>query len=89
MPELPEVEITRRGIAPHIEGHTVSGVVLRRDGLRWPFPDDLAGLLIGRTVRSTGRRGKFLLIGFDHGTLLIHLGMSGSLRLLPAATPAG
>ena len=89
MPELPEVEITRRGIAPHVEGHIVSAVVLRRSGLRWPFPDNLAQLLTGRTVRSTGRRGKFLLIGFDHGTLIIHLGMSGRLRMLPAATPPG
>lgn len=89
MPELPEVEITRRGIAPHVEGRTVTGVVLRRSGLRWPFPDDLALLLAGRTVRSTGRRGKFLLINFENGTLLIHLGMSGRLRILPTSTPVG
>ncbi|MBS1170530.1 MAG: mutM [Burkholderiaceae bacterium] len=88
MPELPEVEITRRGLAPHVEGRTLTGVVLRRSGLRWPFPDELAALLTGHAVRSTGRRGKFLLLHFDHGTLIIHLGMSGRLRLLPAATPA-
>jgi formamidopyrimidine-DNA glycosylase len=87
MPELPEVEVTRLGVAPHLEGRIVSAVVLRRDGLRWPFPADLAQLLCGRTIRATGRRGKYLLLQFDHGTLLIHLGMSGHLRILPSATP--
>lgn len=89
MPELPEVEITKRGIAPHVEGRAVTGVVLRRPDLRWPFPDSLEQLLRGKVVRTTGRRGKYLLLGFDHGTLLIHLGMSGRLRLLPASQPAG
>lgn len=88
MPELPEVEVTRRGVAPHLEGKTVTDVTLRRSGLRWPFPDKLAECLSGRTIRATGRRGKYLLIEFDHGTLIIHLGMSGHLRILPAATPA-
>jgi formamidopyrimidine-DNA glycosylase len=87
MPELPEVEVTRRGVAPHIEGRVVQAVVLRRSGLRWPFPLDLPQLLVGRTVGRTGRRGKYLLIGFEHGTLIIHLGMSGHLRVLPPATP--
>jgi formamidopyrimidine-DNA glycosylase len=82
MPELPEVEVTRRGIAPHVEGRTVRSVVLRRAGLRWPFPPELPALLAGRLVRSTGRRGKYLLVHFDHGTLIIHLGMSGHLRIL-------
>lgn len=87
MPELPEVEVTRRGVAPHLDGQTVTAVTMRRSGLRWPFPDDLGARLAGRTIRSTGRRGKYLLIHFDHGTLIIHLGMSGHLRILPAATP--
>ncbi len=87
MPELPEVEVTRRGIAPHVEGRQVSGVVLRRSGLRWPFPQDLPSLLAGRVVRSTARRGKYLLLHFDHGTLIIHLGMSGHLRMLPPGLP--
>lgn len=87
MPELPEVEVTRRGVAPHLEGRAVTGVVLRHSGLRWPFPDQLAGRLCGHTIRFTGRRGKYLLIGFDHGTLIVHLGMSGHLRVLPAGTP--
>lgn len=83
MPELPEVEVTRRGVAPHLEGKTVSAVVMRHSGLRWPFPAGLAQLLNGRVIRSTGRRGKYLLIRFDHGTLIVHLGMSGHLRILP------
>ncbi|MFL6658811.1 MAG: bifunctional DNA-formamidopyrimidine glycosylase/DNA-(apurinic or apyrimidinic site) lyase, partial [Massilia sp.] len=87
MPELPEVEVTRRGVAPHIEGRIVERVLLRRDGLRWPFPPALPALLAGTTITHTGRRGKYLLIGFAHGTLIIHLGMSGHLRVLPAATP--
>ena len=87
MPELPEVEVTRRGVAPHLEGRVVSAVTLRRSGLRWPFPADLPQLLGGRTIRATGRRGKYLLLEFDHGTLIIHLGMSGHLRILPSAVP--
>jgi formamidopyrimidine-DNA glycosylase len=83
MPELPEVEVTRRGIAPHIEQQRVTGVVLRREGLRWPFPARLKQLLSNRVVQSTGRRGKYLLIHFEHGSLIVHLGMSGHLRILP------
>jgi len=83
MPELPEVEVTRRGVAPHLEGRLVDTVHVRRDGLRWPFPPGLAALLAGRTILHTGRRGKYLLIGFEHGTLIVHLGMSGHLRVLP------
>ncbi len=82
MPELPEVEVTRRGVAPHIEGRTVETVVMRRDGLRWPFPPQLQQLLAGRQVLRTGRRGKYLLIHFEHGTLIVHLGMSGHLRVM-------
>ncbi|HVL75289.1 MAG TPA: bifunctional DNA-formamidopyrimidine glycosylase/DNA-(apurinic or apyrimidinic site) lyase [Noviherbaspirillum sp.] len=88
MPELPEVEVTRLGVAPHIEGRRVTGVTLRHTGLRWPFPVQLAERLCGRTVRATARRGKYLLIRFDHGDLIVHLGMSGHLRILPVGTPA-
>lgn len=88
MPELPEVEVTRRGVAPYLEGHAVQAVVMRRAGLRWPFPPDLERQLVGRTIVQTGRRGKYLLIGFEHGTLIIHLGMSGHLRVLTPGTPA-
>jgi formamidopyrimidine-DNA glycosylase len=87
MPELPEVEVTRRGVAPHLEGSTVTQIVLRHSGLRWPFPPDLNDLLAGRTIHATGRRGKYLLVHFEHGTLIIHLGMSGHLRILPIGTP--
>ncbi len=87
MPELPEVEVTRRGIAPFLEGRDITGVVQRRSGLRWPFPVGLDRLLKGQRVLSTGRRGKYLLIYFAHGTLIIHLGMSGHLRMLPAGHP--
>jgi formamidopyrimidine-DNA glycosylase len=83
MPELPEVEVTRRGVAPHLDGQLVTGVVMRRSGLRWPFPVDLAQRLTGRRITQAGRRGKYLLIGFEHGTLIVHLGMSGHLRILP------
>ncbi|MFC5472872.1 bifunctional DNA-formamidopyrimidine glycosylase/DNA-(apurinic or apyrimidinic site) lyase [Paraherbaspirillum soli] len=86
MPELPEVEVTRRGVAPYLEGRVVTAVILRHSGLRWPFPADLQASLSGRTIRSTGRRGKYLLLHFAHGTLIVHLGMSGHLRILPAET---
>ena len=83
MPELPEVEVTRRGVAPHLEDRIVEHVVLRREGLRWPFPPALPALLAGRRILGTGRRGKYLLLTFEHGTLIVHLGMSGHLRVLP------
>ena len=86
MPELPEIEVTRRGVAPYLEGRVVTAVTLRHSGLRWPFPADLQKRLCGFTIRATGRRGKYLLIQFDHGTLIVHLGMSGHLRILPVAT---
>jgi len=75
--------VTRRGVAPHLEDRIVEDVVLRRDGLRWPFPPQLRELLAGRRILGTGRRGKYLLLKFEHGTLIIHLGMSGHLRVLP------
>jgi formamidopyrimidine-DNA glycosylase len=83
MPELPEVEVTRRGVAPHLEGRVVEQVVFRREGLRWPFPAHLTDSLVGQRIAHVGRRGKYLLIGFDTGTLIVHLGMSGHLRVLP------
>lgn len=86
MPELPEVEVTRLGVAPHLEGRLVDSVLLRREGLRWPFPPALHELLAGQRILLTGRRGKYLLIHFAHGTLIIHLGMSGHLRVLPLGT---
>jgi len=83
MPELPEVEVTRLGIAPHLEGQTVTAIITRQAGLRWPFPTNLEKYLTGQVIRCAARRGKYLLLTFDHGTLLLHLGMSGRLRILP------
>ncbi|MCD6026084.1 MAG: Formamidopyrimidine-DNA glycosylase [Solimicrobium sp.] len=88
MPELPEVEVTRLGINPHLVAQCVTGVVLRRSGLRWPFPTDLAQKIVGKRVQATGRRGKYLLVLFEHGTLIIHLGMSGHIRVVTQNTPA-
>lgn len=82
MPELPEVETTLRGLAPHLEGQTIAEVVIRNAKLRWPIPADLPQLLRGQTVRQLSRRAKYLLMRFDAGTVLLHLGMSGSLRIL-------
>ncbi len=88
MPELPEVEITLRGIAPHLKNRQVANVIIRNPRLRWPIPGNLPELLHGQNIRGLQRRAKYLLITFDHGTLILHLGMSGSLRILPTATPA-
>jgi len=88
MPELPEVETTLRGIEPHLIRRCVTEVVIRTPKLRWPIPKNLPELLRGQIVRGLHRRAKYLLIAFDHGSLILHLGMSGSLRILPAGTPA-
>ena len=87
MPELPEVETTRRGIRAALRGRRVVGFVLRDHRLRWPVSPALEGELPGQRVRDVGRRAKYLLIELDRGTLIAHLGMSGSLRVLPAGTP--
>lgn len=88
MPELPEVETTRCGIAPHIEGKAVTATVIRQSQLRWPIPAELPDLLARRKLLKIDRRGKYLLLNFSHGTLLLHLGMSGSLRIVdPASVP--
>ena len=89
MPELPEVETTRRGIAPHLVGRRVVAVAVRNPRLRWPVPPQLASELSGHQVVGVDRRGKYLLLRIGLGTLIAHLGMSGSLRILPARTPAG
>ncbi|MDD2721344.1 MAG: bifunctional DNA-formamidopyrimidine glycosylase/DNA-(apurinic or apyrimidinic site) lyase [Gallionella sp.] len=88
MPELPEVETTRRGLTPHLLGATISGVVVRNPRLRWPIPDNLPELLVGLPVLALRRRAKYLLLEFSSGMLILHLGMSGSLRILPQDTPA-
>ncbi|WP_150304862.1 bifunctional DNA-formamidopyrimidine glycosylase/DNA-(apurinic or apyrimidinic site) lyase [Pseudomonas saliphila] len=87
MPELPEVETTRRGIAPHLEGHKVTRLIVRDRRLRWPIPEDLAIQIEGQTFTQVRRRAKYLLMDIGGGTLISHLGMSGNLRLVPVDTP--
>jgi len=87
MPELPEVEITRRGLDAHLTGLTIKDAVIRNGNLRRPIPKNLPALLRGQTIRSLKRRAKYLLMDCGNGTLILHLGMSGSLRILPANTP--
>lgn len=88
MPELPEVETTRRGIEPHILNQSISHVVVRQPSLRWQIPADLPGRLKGLTIRSVKRRAKYLLLEVgDELHLLIHLGMSGSLKIVPENEP--
>ncbi len=89
MPELPEVETTRRGIAPHLCGQTVAAVTIRAAKLRHPVQPELCSILPGRTIEGVERRGKYLLLACGGGTLLIHLGMTGHLRISPPGTPAG
>lgn len=85
MPELPEVEVTRLGIAPHLEGRRVSAVKIIDGRLRWPVPSNLNALLSGQKVYGIERRGKYLLMEFEAGYLLLHLGMTGTLRVLPSS----
>jgi formamidopyrimidine-DNA glycosylase len=85
MPELPEVEVTRRGLARQVAGRRISAIAVREPRLRWPVPDAVRRLA-GRTVRAVGRRAKYLLLDCGDGQLIVHLGMSGSLRVLPAGT---
>ena len=87
MPELPEVETTRRGIEPWLVGHRIEEVVVRDRRLRWPVSRDLPGRLRGSTVHAVRRRAKYLLIATDAGTAILHLGMSGSLRVMDATAP--
>jgi formamidopyrimidine-DNA glycosylase len=86
MPELPEVEVTRRGIARQVEGRRIERAVLRTPTLRYPVPAGLARRLAGRTLVAVKRRGKYLLLDCDGGHLLVHLGMSGSLRFVAPGT---
>ena len=89
MPELPEVESTRRDLARDIAERTITAMVVRNRRLRWPVPADLPRLLAGTTILDVRRRAKYLLIGTGHGTVLVHLGMSGSLRLDDTRTMPG
>lgn len=88
MPELPEVETVKRGISPHLTGKTFVDVTIRFPRLRWPIPPNLATLLIGQEILSVWRRAKYVIIDVPDGAVLIHLGMSGNLRILTHYLPA-
>jgi formamidopyrimidine-DNA glycosylase len=89
MPELPEVETTRRGIEPYLTGARIKDIIIRQRKLRWPIPRQLEKELTGQQVRSVTRRGKYLLLNTDSGTAIIHLGMSGSLQIIKNNKCAG
>ena len=89
MPELPEVETTRRGIAPHLIDRRVTAVILRRRDLRWPIPHEISDTLPGQRIDAVERRAKYLLVHTAAGSALLHLGMSGMLRVLPPDAPVG
>jgi formamidopyrimidine-DNA glycosylase len=88
MPELPEVETTRRGLLPHVQGRVVEKVTLRRKDLRWPIPKEISKQLPGEKIFRIERRAKYLLLHTEPGAAMVHLGMTGSLRVLPKNTPA-
>lgn len=89
MPELPEVETSRRGIAPWIESREVRNVIVRDRRLRWPVPRTIDRQLPGQEILSVKRRAKYLLFETGNGTAMLHLGMSGSVRIIDADEPAG
>lgn len=86
MPELPEVETTRRGLESLVVGKSIADLTIREPRLRWPVAPDLRARLLGHRIAALRRRGKYLLMDFTGGSLLVHLGMSGTLRYLPEAT---
>lgn len=88
MPELPEVEVTRRGIAPHLLGRRITAVAVRETRLRWPVPASVSRVA-GCEVRAVQRRGKYLLLDCGGSHLIVHLGMSGSLRVVQPGSPPG
>ncbi|MGC9386310.1 MAG: bifunctional DNA-formamidopyrimidine glycosylase/DNA-(apurinic or apyrimidinic site) lyase [Hydrogenovibrio sp.] len=87
MPELPEVETTRRGLQPKVEGQVITDILIRNSRLRWPVDESLRQKLPGLAILSIQRRAKYLLLQTQKGHLIIHLGMSGNLRVLPKGTP--
>lgn len=89
MPELPEVETVLKGIAPHLAGRVITDVVIRAAKLRFPLQADLPAILNGQRINRLGRRGKYLLFSCDRGTILLHLGMTGFLKVVPATAPTG
>ena len=86
MPELPEVETTRRGIEPHIVGKAIKAVIVRQSRLRWPVSPELSQVMTGNRVHGISRRAKYLLFGTNTGRMMVHLGMSGSLRITNGST---
>ncbi len=88
MPELPEVETTRLGLVPRLQGRTLKRIDVRNPHLRWLIPDDLEARLAGQMLRRLDRRGKYLLFDFGSATQIVHLGMSGSLRFAGLDEPA-
>src|SRR3989304_373789 len=88
MPELPEVQTARRGTEPHVLGRTVTRLIVRNPRLRWRVPAKLEKELAGQTIESVTRRGKYLLLATAAGTAILHLGMSGSLRVVACTHPA-
>ncbi|MCL1049821.1 bifunctional DNA-formamidopyrimidine glycosylase/DNA-(apurinic or apyrimidinic site) lyase [Shewanella abyssi] len=86
MPELPEVEVTKQGISPYLVDNIVTDLIVRNASLRWPVPE-IAKQIIGQTITAVRRRAKYLLIDTAAGTTIVHLGMSGSLRILPVNSP--
>lgn len=88
MPELPEVETTRQGLLPRLQGRTLKQIVVRNPRLRWPVPDDLEARLAGSSLTAIERRGKYLLFDFGTAIQIVHLGMSGSLRFAAPNEPA-
>ena len=86
MPELPEVETTLRGIEPAIAGQVIRRIKVHQGSLRWPVNANLAQLVEGQTITHLSRRAKYLLMQLEHGSMLVHLGMSGSLRIVQANT---
>ncbi|HED33054.1 MAG TPA: bifunctional DNA-formamidopyrimidine glycosylase/DNA-(apurinic or apyrimidinic site) lyase [Gammaproteobacteria bacterium] len=88
MPELPEVETSRSGIEPYILHQTVTCVIIRQKKLRWPIPASIKTQLVGQAIQRVERRGKYILLRTEAGTLILHLGMSGSLRITDKNTVA-
>jgi len=87
MPELPEVETSRRGIEPYLLNKTIKNVTIRQHKLRWPIPKNLPALTEGQKVQAVNRRAKYIVLKLDNGSIIIHLGMSGSLRICTNKTP--
>ena len=87
MPELPEVETTRQGLLPHVSGRRVTGVLVHEPRLRWPVSPGLGQALTGQQIKTIDRRAKYLLFRAPNGSMMVHLGMSGSLRIVEGSEP--